>query len=281
MEMQMTRRFALELLALGGGTVGSQTVARELVLALGRESVPITDAGGRIAYRFPSFNAIVRVDIGEDQFMQLCCIPGGVGMMGSARQWNELGIRSTPVHPVRVGGFLLGRYEVTQGQWLRVSRLPQVNRELFVGYRLPRTPEEASWPVEAISSLQAEEFCDRLARFTGLRCRLPSESEWEYACRAGTSTVYHFGDSFGASVLDSEVMSGVRFQPVGIKNAPNRYGLHDMHGGVGDWCSDWSHPDYVGAPADGSPWMSSRGDSSLRIVRGAYDRMGSAGGTTS
>jgi uncharacterized protein (TIGR03437 family) len=276
-ELSMTRRLALALLGLGGKRLQSEVPAREFFLTSQRESVPVTGADGRIAYRFPAFNSMVRIDLGEGQTIELCCIPGGVGMMGSERRHSTDTIRSTPVHPVRLNGFLLGRFSVTTGQWLRVSRLSRVNRDLIVPFRRPRTPEEELWPAEAISSLQAEEFCNRLARFTGLPFRLPSETEWEYACRAGTSTVYHFGDNYGSSVSNSEVIS-TRLEPVGIKNAPNRYGLHDMYG-FGAWCSDWSHPDYVGKPADGSPWRSPRGNPNMGIVRGYNFFTGSAGRT--
>ena len=270
----MNRRVALTLLGMGTSLGRGQVRPRELELKLNRGSAAVTDEAGRVAYRFPQFNASVEVDIGEGQTIQLCCVPGGTGLMGSERQWGALSaLRSTPVHEVWIPGFLLGRFEVTQAQWLRVSRLPRINRDLQVPFQPFRTPEEQLAPVEIMAWLSAQEFCDRLARLTGIPFRLPSESEWEYACRAGTRTWFHFGETIGPDWRNSEVFSGQRFQPVGNKNAPNRFGLHDMHGGVGEWCADWSHPNYVGAPADGSPWVSG-GNSEFRIIRGVYDLIG-------
>jgi uncharacterized protein (TIGR03437 family) len=259
----MNRRTTLALLGLGSSLGRSQVRPGELELKPNRGSAAITDESGRVAYRFPQLNASVDIDIGDGQVIQLCCVPGGTGLMGSERQWDALSApRSTPVHEVRIPGFLLGRFEVTQAQWLRVSRLRRINRDLPVPFNPQLTREQQSWPVEILSWLSGQEFCDRLALSTGIPFRLPSESEWEYACRAGTRTSFHFGDTLGPDWRASEVFSGSRFQPVGNKNA-----------GVGEWCADWSHPDYVGAPADGSPWVSG-GNSEFRIIRGVYDLTG-------
>lgn len=270
----MNRRTTLALLGLGNSLCRGQVRPRELELKLNRGLTAITDEAGRVAYRFPQFNASVEVDIGEGQVVQMCCVAGGTGLMGSERQWDALSVpASTPVHEVRIPGFLLGRFEVTQAQWLRVSRLPRINRDLPLPFNTQLTPEQEVWPYEILSWLSGQEFCDRLARLTGIPFRLPTESEWEYACRAGTRTWFHFGETLGPDWRSPEVFSGLRFQPVGNKNAPNRFGLHDMHGGVGEWCADWSHPDYVGAPSDGSPWVSG-GNSEFRIIRGVYDLTG-------
>lgn len=274
----MRRRMALLLVGLGAQRlVRPQQGAPGLVIIGASDSVPITDSAGKISYRFPAFNGTVTIGLGDGHSIELCCVPSGAGLMGDEREWSAFSsLRATPVHSIRVPGFLLGKYEVTKSQWLRVAQLPRVNRDLFLPIQMVR-PEEGRWPMEfGVSALQAEEFCARVARFSGTAIRLPSEAEWEYACRAGTTTWYHFGDSFGEDVLASEVMSIDTHQPVGNRNAPNRFGLHDMHGGVGEWCADWSYPDYTGAPNDGSPRTGS-GNPDLRVIRGAYLRMGSAG----
>jgi uncharacterized protein (TIGR03437 family) len=128
---------------------------------------------------------------------------------------------------------------------------------------------EGKLPIDFVSYAQCEEFCRRLRAHTGRSYRFPSEAEWEYACRAGTSTSYHFGDGISLKVANynNGVDRPLALTPVGSKQAPNRFGLHDMHGNVLEWCSDWSHDSYAGAPADGTPW-SFGGDPFSRIQRG-------------
>ncbi len=231
-------------------------------------SSPIVDDEGRIAFRFPIFSGFVNFDIGGGQILKMACVPGGTGLIGANRNWNLLDLKSIPIRRVRIQPFLLGCFEVTRAQWFRAAQLPQVNRQLVVLFSEPKTPEEGNWPVEApISFLQAEEFCARIGAHTGVSFRLPSEAEWEYSCRAGTITDYHFGRTIGPDRLNSPVLSLRRFQPVGSLNAPNRFGLHDMHGGMLEWCQDYPNASYDGAPTDGSPWLNS-GNRQLRIVRG-------------
>ena len=123
-------------------------------------------------------------------------------------------------------------------------------------------------PVERVSWNEAKAFCDRLTRLTGLPFRLPTEAEWEYAARGGTTTEYSFGDD--ASQLGQYAWyyenSGNQTHPVARK-LKNPFGLFDMHGNVWEWCEDVWHDNYEGAPADGSAWLSG-GDSSTRVLRG-------------
>ncbi|HEY2930099.1 MAG TPA: formylglycine-generating enzyme family protein, partial [Acidobacteriota bacterium] len=175
-----------------------------------------------------------------------------------------------PVHLVTVPPFFIGAFEVTRGQWRRGLALPKVRDDLLPIYRL-NMPEEVenSLPVDIIFFHNAEEFCARIAKFTGRPYRLPSEAEWEFACRAGTSTAYHFGDGIGLDVANYNdgVHRPLDLTPVGAKNAPNAFGLHDMHGNVAEWCLDWEHATYQGAPTDGSPWVDA-GQSDRRVIRG-------------
>src|SRR5581483_5084044 len=124
-------------------------------------------------------------------------------------------------------------------------------------------------PIDLVSWPEANEFCARLQNFTGRHYRLPSESEWEYACLAGTTTVYHFGDGISLNVANYNdgMTRPISLTPVGSKQAPNRFGLNDMHGNVLEWTADWWHGSYLGAPADGSSW-SYLSDSSSRVTRG-------------
>jgi formylglycine-generating enzyme required for sulfatase activity len=108
------------------------------------------------------------------------------------------------------------------------------------------------------------EFPQRLSRSTGKNYHLPSEAQWEYACRAGTATAYHFGPRLTKELADYESLNS----PMSVGSySPNRWGFHDMHGNVFEWCSDYWHDNYDGAPTDGSVWLEG-GDSSLRVLRG-------------
>ena len=128
--------------------------------------------------------------------------------------------------------------------------------------------EGADRPVESVSWHDAVKFCERLRELTGVQFRLPSEAEWEYAARAGTTTEYSFGDSERQLGLYAWRYANSNFQthPVGKKRA-NPFGLFDMHGNVWEWCQDVWHINYQGAPTDGSAWLSG-GDSSYRVLRG-------------
>ena len=206
-------------------------------------------------------------------------IPAGSFQMGSPDTERSRWIDEGPVHTVTIGyAFYLGKYEVTQAQWVGLmgswpGRAPD-----------PAYGAGAAYPAYALSWNDAQSFIAALNSHlatTGqgpLMVRLPSEAEWEYACRAGTSTRFYFGDSLGvADVCEDD---GVRSQymwycgnanhqthPVGTK-LPNAFGLYDMHGNVWEWCEDWYHSSYSGAPADGSAWVSPT--HWARVVRGAY-----------
>jgi formylglycine-generating enzyme required for sulfatase activity len=160
----------------------------------------------------------------------------------------------------------MGAFEVTRGQWRRVATFPKVRYDLG---RVPRSdmPEalENSLPVDTLYFFEAEEFCARVSRAMGRPYRLPSEAEWEYACRAGTMSAHHFGDGISLEVAVSGPLHNP--EPVGSRNAPNAFGLHDMHGNVAEWCSDWQHRSYHGTPTDGSAWIGS-GLSEGRVIRG-------------
>jgi formylglycine-generating enzyme required for sulfatase activity len=186
-----------------------------------------------------------------------------------------------PRHKVKVPAFYMGRYPVTQAQWTAVAKLPKINTDLnpdpanFKGSD-PRGNGEAARPVEFITWFEAVEFCDRLSRKTGKPYRLPSEAEWEYACRAGTTTPFHFGDTLSTDLANYDgnytYGSGVKGEyrqqttPVG-SFAANAFGLHDMHGNVWECCADHWHENYDRAPTDGSVWEAG-GDQSMRLLRG-------------
>jgi formylglycine-generating enzyme required for sulfatase activity len=198
--------------------------------------------------------------------LDMVSIPAGTFKMGSPETEEDRSDREGPQHQVTVPNFFMGKYAVTQEQWQVVAdRIPKVNIDLtskpshFGGDRLP---------VEQVSWLDAVEFCDRLSRHTGRIYRLPSEAEWEYACRAGTTTVFHFGDTI-ANELANYGSKLQRTTDVGSYGIANRFGLYDMHGNVDEWCQDDWHDNCEGAPIDGSAWLDGdRKKDSTKLLRG-------------
>ncbi len=189
--------------------------------------------------------------------MEFALIPEGEFMMGSPSSESGADADEKPLHKVTIGEpFYLGKYEVTQEQWQEVMGN---NPSYFKGDRLP---------VEGVSWEEAREFIQKLNEMEKTdRYRLPSEAEWEYACRAGNSARYSFGydvSSLGEYAWYDE-NSEDKTHPVGQKN-PNPWGLYDMHGNVWEWVQDGWHDSYYGAPSDGSARESS--SNSLKVRRG-------------
>ncbi len=194
--------------------------------------------------------------------LEMVSIPEGNFKMGSLEDEPERFSDESPQHPVTVPAFFMGKYTVTQAQWKAVVSLPQVNRELKPD---PSRFKGANRPVERVSWYDAVEFCQRLTAHTKREYRLPSEAEWEYACRAGTTTPFHFGETITSELANYDANSiygrGVKgtyrkqTTPVGSFNAANNFGLYDMHGNVWEWCLDDWHDNYEGAPIDGIAWF--------------------------
>jgi formylglycine-generating enzyme required for sulfatase activity len=168
-----------------------------------------------------------------------------------------------PEHMVEVNGFWMADSPVTAEQYEAVMKR---NPSKFQGH--------PDLPVESVSWLDVREFCDTLSRNGGVLIRLPSEAEWEYACRAGSSTQYHFGDSPAELTHYAwfENNSSERTAPVRRKK-PNARGLFDIIGNVWEWCADFWHEDYTGAPCDGSPWPATVASGHRRycVRGGAWD----------
>ena len=221
--------------------------------------------------------------LGEGIALDMVFIPSGEFQMGSPKSELRRQEREGPQRQVSIEAFFMGKYPVTQAQWKVVAALPQVNREL--------KPEPSNFkgnncPVEKVSWDEAVEFCDRLSTFTEREYRLPTEAEWEYACRAGTTTPFHYGETITTDLAnyrgqdweyEGKTYPGnygpgpygiFRKSTTDVGSFPaNAFGLYDMHGNVWEWCLDHWHENYEGAPKDGSAWLEN-GDNSYRLLRG-------------
>jgi formylglycine-generating enzyme required for sulfatase activity len=221
-------------------------------------------------------------DLGNGIQLEMVMIPGGSFMMGSPETEEDSNDYERPQHQVTIKAFCLGKYQVTQAQWKAVAAFPQVNKELKLDPSRFKGDGSTSLtnhrPVEQVSWEDAVEFCDRLSKHTKRQYRLPSEAEWEYACRAGTTTQFHFGQTIttdlanynGNSTYGDGVKGVYRKETteVGSFGVANNFGLYDMHGNVWEWCQDDWHNNYEGAPTDGSVWLSSKKSSDKKLLRG-------------
>ncbi len=196
------------------------------------------------------------IDLGDDITMEMVYIAGGTFQMGSPPSGSEQDDDAErPVHTVKVDGFWMGKYEVTQEQY---EKIMEANPSHF---------KSSKNPVDSVIWDDAISFCDKLSQLGDLTFRLPTEAEWEYACRAGSQTAYHFGD------LETDLVyyawysrnSGGKPHPVGMK-LPNAWGLHDMHGNAWEWCNDFFDEEYYANSPQENPTGPSSGAS--RAFRG-------------
>jgi formylglycine-generating enzyme required for sulfatase activity len=200
-------------------------------------------------------------------------IPAGSFQMGSPDTEAERAEDEGPQHRVQLRSFFLGQTPVTQAQWKEVASWPQVDLKLNPD---PARFKGTNRPLEQVSWEEAMEFCCRLSQRTKLAYTLPSESQWEYACRAGTTSPFAFGDTLmpdlanydGNYAYGSGPKGQYRRKTTEVGSFPaNAWGLQDMHGNVWEWCLDHWHDDYLGAPSDGSAWVNG-GDQTMRLLRG-------------
>ncbi len=237
-------------------------------------TVVTVDAKGNKANEEPGKAGIFKETLGSGVLLEMMGIPKGTFTMGSPKDELERESNEEPQRQVSVNAFLMGKYSVTQTQWQAVAKLPKVNTDLQPD---PSNFKGANYPVEQVSWHEATEFCDRLSKQIGRDYRLPSEAEWEYACRAGTNTPFHFGPTLtsalanydGTSTYASEPKGVFRKKTTAVGSFPptSAFGLYDMHGNVWEWCLDHWHDKYQGAPTDGSAWVTG-GNASLRLLRG-------------
>ncbi|MGB3191213.1 MAG: formylglycine-generating enzyme family protein [Limnoraphis sp.] len=212
-------------------------------------------------YRYKRKNKCFNEHLADGVTLTLMLIPAGEFLMGAPEDEPESLDNERPQHRVRVQQFLMGCYPVTQAQWRVVAKYQQIEREL--------NPEPSQFkgdnhPVENVSWNDATEFCKRLSVKTGREYKLPSEAQWEYACRAGTQTPFHFGEIIttdlanynGNYTYNGSPQGKYREQTTDVGSFPaNVWGLHDLHGNVLEWCEDNYHKSYNGAPTDGMAWI--------------------------
>jgi formylglycine-generating enzyme required for sulfatase activity len=223
-------------------------------------------------------------DLGNGVGLDMILVPGGSFRMGSPSTELAHKESESPRHLVTVPTCFVGRYPVTQAQWRKVARLPKIERTLKSN---PSHFKGDQRPVEHVSWHDAVEFCDRLSRHTERNYRLPTEAEWEYACRAGTTTPFHFGETITTDLanyrgtdweISDEIYPGhygrgdkgiFREETTDVGSFPaNAFGLRDMHGNVWEWCLDHWHDNYEDPPTDGSAWLTEDQEARRRVLRG-------------
>lgn len=213
-------------------------------------------------------------DLGNGITLEMVAIPEGTFWMGSPNKEPGRLSEEGPQRLVSVTPFFIGKFTVTQAQWQAVVALPPIHRPLDPE---PSRFRGADRPVEQVSWYDCQEFCARLSLKTGRAYRLPTESEWEYACRAGTITPFYFGYTLTTDLANyngqepygegpiGEYRKGTT--PVGSFGIANAFGLYDMHGNVWEWCADPWHENYQNAPSDKQVWESD-GNDAYRVLRG-------------
>jgi len=253
-------------------TVRSTTEKRSGILGfLGETSTSISCDINRSRKRAESF----KEDLGNGIFLEMVKIPGGNFLTGSPENELERLDRESPQHNVNIQPFFMGKFPVTQEQYQAIMG---ENPSHFQG---------KNKPVECVSWDNAVDFCGRISKRTGKTYRLPSEAEWEYACRSGTTTQFHFGETITTDLANyrgtdwnyegtlypgnygNGYKGEYREQTTDVGNFPaNTFGLYDMHGNVWEWCKDNWHENYQGTPNNGTSWISDDNENNYRLLRG-------------
>ena len=209
--------------------------------------------------------------LSEETQLEMVLVNGGSFLMGSPEEEKKRTSAEGPQHQVTVPTFFMGRYPVTQAQWRIVAGWEkglETDPSRFKG---------DNRPVEQVSWHDAKEFCQRLSKRTKRHYRLPTEAEWEYACRAGTTTPFACGETISTELANyngkytytrgktGEYREGTT--AVDHFGWTNAWGLSDMHGNVYEWCEDDWHDSYEKAPIDGSAWITDD-NSGFRVLCG-------------
>ncbi len=236
--------------------------------------------------------------------LEMVLIPDGTFTMGAPEDEEGSDSSERPQHNVTISGFLMGRYPITQAQWKAIASLTdlKVNEDLEPDPSYFKEPYRGidRWqrPVEQVNWYEAVEFCQRLSKLTGKNYRLPSEAEWEYACRGVTEPLnlekgesmppFHFGETITTELANYRGTDDKDFgwsgsygkgpkgdsreqtTPVGYFKVVNPFGLSDLHGNVWEWCADDWHENYNDAPTDGSAWLGGN-DNRSPLRGGSWD----------
>jgi formylglycine-generating enzyme required for sulfatase activity len=202
-----------------------------------------------------------REELGDGVALTMVTIPAGNFLMGSPEEEPGRSDDEGPQHEVTLGSFFMAQTPITQAQWRAVAGWQKQERDLDPD---PSNFKGANRPVEMVSWFDALEFCRRLSQRTGQRYGLPSEAQWEYACRAGSTTPFHFGETlitelanYDGNYIYGQGPKGIfRQQTTDVGSFPaNAWGLQDMHGNVMEWCLDRWHPSLAKGPTNGSAWQ--------------------------
>jgi eukaryotic-like serine/threonine-protein kinase len=223
------------------------------------------DRSGEIIDRRSSVAACFRENLAEGITLDLVSIPGGTFMMGDSLHHQD----EQPVHQVTLPPFYMSKYPITQAQYRSV-----IGEDSGFGLG-------ADYPIEQISWHDAVEFCNKLSQRSGRKYTLPSEAQWEYASRAGTTTAFYFGETITPDLANYNGDFPYKGAPKGENRQqttpvgsfpPNPFGLYDMHGNVWEWCLDAYQANYQSAPTDGSAWDDRSNADLKRVMRGgAWD----------
>ncbi|MEB3323873.1 MAG: SUMF1/EgtB/PvdO family nonheme iron enzyme, partial [Cyanobacteriota bacterium] len=212
-------------------------------------------------------------ELAEGIAITMIQIPAGEFLMGAPESEEGRTDNDGPQHRVKLPSFFIGQTPVTQAQWRVVASWPKVERDLNPD---PSHFEGANRPVEQVSRWDAMEFCRRLSQRTNREYSLPSEAQWEYACRAGTRTPFAFGETLTPDLANYDGNVSYGTGPKGtylqetseVSSFPaNSWGVQDMHGNVWEWALDTWHDNYKEAPTDGTPWRSVGGQGE-KLLRG-------------
>ncbi|MBD2440978.1 caspase, EACC1-associated type [Nostoc sp. FACHB-110] len=274
---KITRRKVLKWVGFGGVGLGTVVVAHEIFK--GQSPTPLipiqfatvtVDNKGDIVTQANKQAKLFKQDLGNGITLDMVEIIGGSFNMGSPPSETGRTQNEEPMHIVNVPTFFIGKFAVTQEQY------KQIMGTTPSGFKGEKGVIEPKHPVEQVSWNDAVEFCKKLSQKVGRKYRLPSEAEWEYACRAGTTTPFHFGDTITTELANyngdftyASELKGKNPQhttEVGSFRFSNAFGLYDMHGNVWEWCQDTWHDSYKGAPNDGSAWINN--EDQRRCLRG-------------
>lgn len=246
----------------------TQDVLRDLEQISPSFATPTTSSSSSSTPQSSSKNYTERLQtaglLQQEVLLDMVYIPSGRFLMGAPDDEPEAFKNEKPQHLVSISEFWMGKFPITQAQYKAIMGN---NPSHFMGN---------DRPVEQVSWHDVVKFCKRLSAKTGKLYRLPSEAEWEYACRAGTTTPFHFGQTLtdqlanydARKIYNNSPIGQSRWETIKVGSFPaNAFGLYDMHGNVWEWCADHYQYTYGGLPTDGSVYIT-KDSSRSRVLRG-------------